>query len=285
MKALESLVASILGFAAFAPSAAAMVPGAEVDESAASVGSVAPSRTLVRIEVDPSIEDADLLRTRIEEDLDISSTRVPTFEGYEQWIAVRISGVKYDYRVATVAMRDDEPVGTVGEAVACVCSSAELSALVDAGIAAAAEALRQPPGRRLGPRPVEPEPERQLGEETRPVQPSSPRPPVTARDAPRRRRMGQLGHSGIGVGILGAATLGAGLALVLRPDEISGPPGTGRGVSTRTPGLAMTIGGSTALATGVVLIAIDRARGRERSTSFAPAFGARQVSLTITRRF
>jgi hypothetical protein len=137
------LVASMLGSAVLTPSAAAMAPGGERDGVAPSDGSPAPPHALLRVEIDSTIEDADALRMEVTaRSIATVSAQVPAIEGYEQWIAVRISGTKYDYRVSAIAMRDGDLVGPVAEAAACLCSTGELLMLVDARIAAAATGLR-----------------------------------------------------------------------------------------------------------------------------------------------
>lgn len=97
--------------------------------------------------------------------------------------------------------------------------------------------------------------------------------------------MGPPGYAGIGAGIVGAATLGAGIGLILRPDEVRGQTGQARGFTTQHLGVGMTVGGGVALAAGMVMLAVDLAIERDRSLAFVPTFGTRQVGLAITRRF
>lgn len=284
----EALAASILGLALATSSANAMAPGVQSADSAGLHGSSDPSDAPLRIEIDSPIamEDAELLRTRIaKRSLETGSARVPAIEGHEQWIAVKISGVKFAYFVSATAMRDGKPVEPANEPVACGCNSEELLTEIDARISAAAEALRTPAPGPGAPAQPSSEPAQELTEGLGPSSPMEPGSGGAGPDVSRRRPMRPLGYSGIGVGILGTATLAAGVVLLLRPDEVRGPQGDAWRETVRPPGIAMTIGGGVALATGVVLIAVDVVRGRERSISLGPTFERRGMGLAITRRF
>lgn len=284
----EALVASVLVLLLAAPSAHAMAPGVQPADSARLQGSSPTSDASLRIEIDApmTLADAELLRTRIvERSGATASARIAGVEGHEQWIAVRIGGVKFAYSVSAIGMRDGEPVGPAAAHVECRCNSEELLAEVDARVSAAAQALRMPTTGHGALTRASPSPARELTEDTKPVPPREPAMTDVEPVAPRRRAMGPLGYSGIGVGILGAATLGGGIALLLRPDEVRGATGDATGWTTKPAGLAMAVGGSAALTTGVVLLAVDLVRGRERSTSFAPTLGRHEVGLAVTRRF
>lgn len=267
-----ALVASLLGIAAPSLPARAMAPGADAGPQA-----------ILRIEISDTIKDSDLLRTWIiERSLDAAKARIPTREGHDEWIAVEIGGSNYDYRVSAVAMREGEPLGPAGEPATCVCSSDELLTLVDARIHAAAEALAMAPEEPALVSPP-PDPEPAPNPLVDPARALAAAPSDGEADEPRR--MGAVGSTGIGVGVLGAATLGAGVALVLRPDEVRGDAGEATGFTTRALGIAMTAGGGVALATGVVMLAVDLARPRARSTALVPTLGPRHAGLAITRRF
>lgn len=268
-----ALVASVLAAVAASPPTRAMAPG---------VAGVEPE-PILHIEIGDTIKDSSLLRTWIlERSLDTTRARIPTRAGHEEWIAVVIGGANYDYRVSVVAMRDGEPLGPADETMTCVCSSDELLALVDERIHAAVEALGTDPKEPAMASP-EPAPAPAPTASGAPARPPAPEPSDGEADEPKR--LEALGYSGIGVSVLGAAILGAGVALVLRPDEIRGGRGEAERFTTRYLGIAMTAGGGVAVATGVVMIAVDLARPRARRTALIPTFGPRHAGLALTRRF
>lgn len=280
---LRSLfVASVTSVVLSSASAQAhLAPGDERAESMPSADSDASFGPVLRIEIEPTIDDADLLRGWIaRHSLETAKARIPSLTGQEQWIAVAVDGATYDYRVSAVAMRNGESVGPVSEPVACVCNSDELLALVDARIAAAAEELVVD-----APAP-EPEPS-SMDADAEPSQPSEGEPevPTFEPDRDARRRLGPLGWSGVGLGILGAGALGAGVALVLRPDRPRQVGGSLEHQSTHPPGIAMTIGGGVAFVTGVALLVVDRVRHRERLVMLQPTVDSRWLGLSIDGRF
>jgi hypothetical protein len=284
----EALVASILWLTLAAPPASAMAPGVDPANAASPSESSDLVDVPLRIEIDSpmAIEGADLLRTRIaERSRETGSARIPAIEGHDPWIAVKLSGVKFAYFVSVTAMRGGRLVGPAVEPVECRCSSEELLAFIDTRISAAADVLRGPAAGPGDPGSPSPTPAQDLTEDTGPVRPSKPGSSDVGPEVPQRRAMGPLGYSGIGLGIVGTATLGAGVALMLRPDEVRGPQGTAWRETLRPPAIAMTVGGGVALATGVVLIAVDLVRRRDRSLSLAPTFTRREAGLVITRRF
>lgn len=282
-----ALLACTLALGVSAPPAKATAPG---DEHAGSPSPDRPSGPIdpvLRIHVEPTIEDARLLPRWIAGRSLPAAKRVPPREGHEQWIAVVIGGDTYDYRVSVVAMRDGEPVGPASAPEVCVCNSDELLALVHARIVAAAEALSEgPPVLPRAPAIVTTHPPvTDPPVEAEPVQRTEPASNRVASDAKGRRRLGPRGYAGIGLGVLGAGALGAGVPLILRPDVMRGPQGDAERLSTQPLGIAMAVGGGVALATGVVLLVVDLVRGRERSTSFVSRLESRQVSLSMRRRF
>lgn len=280
-----ALLAAAVGVVTSASPAGAMAPDEGHAGSKPSSRSALSSDSLLRIEISPTINDASLLHAWIlARSLDATKAIVPRLEGREQWIAVEIAGATYDYRVSAVAMRDGEPVGSASEPVACVCNSDELLTLVDSRISAEAEELRYTPIGDLAA--VIPPP-------PRPAHPVAVAPSPSLEDEPKRiesnrdghRSLSAMGYSGIGLGVVGAGTLGAGVALIVRPDQVRGPAGTARRLSTHAPGIAMTVGGGIALASSVVLIAVDLTRDRDRAISLSPTFSTHQVGLSLTRRF
>lgn len=218
----------------------------------------------LRIEVEPTIDDASTLSAWIlERELEVAKT-IPLAEGHEQWIAVNVGGATYDYRVSVVVMRDGLPLGPVSEPETCECNSEALLAMVDDRIAAKVEELRAHPSK-----------------ETSPPEPPIPVPKVSVTDD-SRRRSGAMGSVGIGVAVLGAGLLGVGVPLALRQDEIRGGPG--RLIETRSihdVGIGIAAVGGVALLTGVSLHVVDLVRRKQRAVAVVPTMGPRHAGLTI----
>lgn len=228
---------------------------------------------LLRIEVDPSIEEATLLNGWIH-DRNISlAEKLAPAGGHEQWIAVKIGGSTYDYRVSVVAMREGQPVGAAAEPEVCECNNEKLLELVDARIAAAADALRTASSPDAAPAPIEQGSEGTGGPGTGST--------AAADRLPRSRTMGQVGF---GVGVLGAMMLAAGIPLAWRPDEIRGGPGQVVTRSTRDTGIGLAVGGGVAVAAGVSLVMVDlvRRRQRPRSVAVVPTLGFRQLGIAVS---
>jgi len=95
-----------------------------------------------------------------------------------------------------------------------------------------------------------------------------------------------MGSVGIGVAVLGAGLLGAGVPLALQPDEIRG--GTGRMVERRSTydlGIGMAAVGGVALLAGVSLHVVDVRRRRQRAVAVVPTLAPRNAGLIIAWRF
>lgn len=243
---------------------------------------VEPAAAVLRVEVEPGIDDALLLPGWIADRHPSlrDALRVPEGAG-AQWIAVTIAGSTYDYRVAVVAMRDGEPLGPAVAPTRCECTTEELLERVDAGIEAAIERLRAPA-------PSEPVPRAAT-----PTIPSAPRaePPRDEPSPPRgqldtrARRLGPLGQAGIGSIVVGAGLVVAGNVLATRPRQIHGSPGDVEIRDFRSAGLGVAVSGGVVLATGVALLVVDRVAGRPRVTAWAPVLRRGMVGISITRRF
>jgi hypothetical protein len=80
-------------------------------------------------------------------------------------------------------------------------------------------------------------------------------PPSTATpvvdEAPRPWAIGRMGQAGIGVSVVGGATLGVGLGLAIAGARSS---------PTQTSGIVVAAVGGAVLVTGIVLLAVDRSR-------------------------
>lgn len=242
--------------------ATSAVPMATMAHGLATAPDAAPGP--LRIEVEPTIDDASTLSAWIlEREQDVAKT-IPLAEGHEQWIAVKVGGATYDYRVSVVVMRDGLPLGPVGEPETCECNSEALLAMVDDRIAAKVEELRVHP----------------------PTEASAPEPPAPAPKVPvtddSHRRSGAMGSVGIGMAVLGAGLLGVGVPLALRQDEIRGEPGHRiEKRSIHDLGIGMAAVGGVALLAGVSLHVVDLVRRRQRAVAVVPTLGPRHAGLTI----
>lgn len=219
----------------------------------------------LRVEIDPSIDDASLLAGWVlERDLGVAK-EIPLVEGHEQWVAVQVSGATYDYRVSVTPMRDGVPLDPAKGPEVCECNSEALLALLDERIAAAAAELRaRPPEEEPPPEPIHD--------------------PFSGQAVPddHPKRLTRLGSVGIGVAVLGAGLLSAGIPLVLRDDEFRG--GAWQVPETRSThgyGIGMAVGGGVALVAGVSLLAVDLVRQRQRRVAVVPTWGPRHAGLVV----
>jgi hypothetical protein len=236
----------------------------------------------LRVEVDPAIDDAALLPRWIADRHPLLAPASHEPEGAQvEWVAVQIAGSTYDYRVSITAMRARERLGDSTEPVRCECTTEELLALVDEGIARERERLRPPPPREPVAETIVARPE--------------PEPPAPSLEhatlaAPRRGRLGALGRAGLGVSAMGAGMAIAGVSLGLRPNEIRGEPGSLEFVSTKSVGIGLSASGGVVLGTGLALLIIDLARSAHRppgprAVAIAPLGGPQRLGLSLTRRF
>lgn len=249
---------------------------------------VAIPADVLRVDVEPGIDDAALLRGWIADRHPGLPEALRDPAGtHAQGIAVRIAGSTYDYRISVTAMRDGEPLGPLAEPTRCECTIEELLEQVDAGIEAAIEQLQAPAP--SPPAPSEPAPPAASSPEVVAPAPSpepSPREPSPVRELDQRsRRLGPLGHAGIGVAVAGAGLSVAGIVLAVRPTQIRGEPGDVEIRDFRGGGLGLAVSGGVVLATGVALLVVDRVTARRRATAWVPVLRPGMVGVSIARRF
>lgn len=227
----------------------------------------------LRIEVDSTVDDAELLREWITAQNSDVATKVPVISGHEQWIAVHVGGVTYDYTITVVAMRDGEPVGNSAAPLGCECTTERLLGIIETRIDMAVSDLKQPP-----PRP-------QLRRSERPEIEIQPIEPIVDDSGGRERSLQPLGIAGVGLAVLGAGALGGGVFLWLRPDDIRTDPPVVETRSTRKAGAyTMASGGATVLI-GLTMIVAERLRRRKDRVAVAPSVGPRGAGVAITGRF
>jgi hypothetical protein len=111
--------------------------------------------------------------------------------------------------------------------------------------------------------------------------------PSTDESPPRNDRRGSRGLGPVGIaGVValgvGVTSVGVGIGLAVKPDEIADPtPGVAPELrSTHTPGYALLGIGSAAVITGVALVVVDRVKAKRASASretAAKASGARRL--------
>lgn len=212
----------------------------------------------LRIEVDPRLDNATLLRGWVEDrNRDVANEiGSPEHAQLDRWISVQIAGSTYDYRVTITPMRDGLPAGPLPQSHACECNDESLLALIDEEIAKAVEVLRSTPTPNLPDPPrAEPEPA------PAPASPSLPAP------AARRTRPSPLGKAGVVVGAVGLTLLGGGIAsLVAGEQQIYGRSKLDREFGPLGIGLLSTAG--ALLLGGVAMVVVDVVQCRKQS---APA--------------
>jgi hypothetical protein len=276
----------VLAWSSTGARAAAPIEPSEITGASASPERDATAEVL-RVEVAAALDDAALLPGWITERHPDLARAVRDPEGrHAQWITVEISGSTYDFRVSVTAMRDGEPLRERVEPTRCECTTEELLALVDVGIAAALEQLRRPA-------PSEPALEHAPESAATEVAPSLRAEPAAPIRAPRplegrSRRLGSLGplgHAGIGASVAGVGLVTVGAVLARRPEEVRGAPG---GVETRefrSSGIGLAVTGGVMLATGIGLLVVDLAAPRRRTTALVPMGGPRMAGAWLVRRF
>lgn len=97
--------------------------------------------------------------------------------------------------------------------------------------------------------------------------------------------LGPLGWTGVGVAVVGAAGVGAGIALLVR-EPTAHPSDETKLRSWRPGGIALTTLGGLALVTGSVLAVVDsRRRASSRRVALAPWGGRRGAGVAVRMHF
>lgn len=199
---------------------------------------VGPTTGPLRVTVDPAIDDATLVPKWI---ADRNPSLAPKLAApdHEQWVAVQIGGVTYDYRITVTPMRDGVAVGPEPTAVTCECNSQELLERVDQEIAKAVQQIQSASAA------PEPEPEPQ------------PEPEPEPEPEPRKRLSG-LGIAGVVTGSVGIAALAGGVTMVVLGERDVGEPDyVYIQRDFRPPGYAALSVGAAALIAGATMLALD----------------------------
>lgn len=103
-----------------------------------------------------------------------------------------------------------------------------------------------------------------------------------------QKKVGALGWGGIGVALGGAATGAAGIALLLRKDQLrvdETRPVQSERTSTRRSGIALAAVGGVLVVAGIVMVVVDHVKMKRRRTAWAPAVAPGLVGLELAGRF
>lgn len=132
-------------------------------------------------------------------------------------------------------------------------------------------------------------------EQSSPSTEAAPQPTDTPRPAPaqaprRAHRLGALGWTGVALTCAGLLVGAGGIALwskgrVIDPDTVNAA--IFEGTNYKPPGIALTLVGGAALASGIVMLVLDAKEGRRRRAAVATLFGpqATTVGATVMGRF
>lgn len=96
--------------------------------------------------------------------------------------------------------------------------------------------------------------------------------------------LGGMGKAGIGLLVGGAAGVGVGVALVVRPAKLDRDDPRFE-TTTRPPGWAVLATGAAAAVTGAVLLGLDRSRARRARTAVAPWIAPEGGGVVASVRF
>jgi len=247
-----SLALSLVGVmepaAAAAPSGAAAPPATQPSAARPTSGEV------LRIEVDPGFDDAELLPSWIREATADELEALPADARASGWIELQVGGMTYRYELRVTAMRGGTPVETRGELIRCDCTTEQFLVRVEQEVAKAVEELAEPvaaPGDEGG------------GSDGGPTEPVPPG--ATTDDPPSRYRPTGIGIAGFSLLGLGAASVVGGVVMLVRsPTSLDEAEYLVR--DTRPPGIGLTAAGAAVLAGGVALTVVDvlacRSKGR-----------------------
>lgn len=234
----------------------------------------------LRIEVEPTLEDADRFPRWIEERSRAAVEGIGERSGHEQWIAVSLGGETYAYRVEVVAMRDGMPLGEPRGAVGCKCTSEELLLFVDEEVARAAKELtRAAPEGEDDPEPAsggEPEGAETPGDGGETADGASKRPPLK-----------WWGKAGLGLAVAGGAGVIGGIGMMIadeRPIRSGFQIARSRdwskaGITTLGVGAGLLVGGVTLLVLDLTTCRRDPSRCEDSTATVS----VRRRSAAIER--
>jgi hypothetical protein len=208
------------------------------------------SPTHLRFEIAPAVDDASLLPAWIATRYPDLASRLPEVHDHPQWISIQVAGSTYNYRIFVTAMRDGKPVGTPAPLTKCECSTEELLALIDTGIASALE--------RFHLNPVE---EPILDTLPPPEPPHRDVPPIAE---PERRHFSRLGIGGIVLASLGATAFGIGISMLV-DGFVPFPNNESRRRDWYRASGPMLVAGGFTIATGVTMTIADMLQCREHT--------------------
>ncbi|MEM9459586.1 MAG: hypothetical protein AAGF11_35745 [Myxococcota bacterium] len=250
----------------------------EQNEEAIAKQSAATGTWLLRVEVEPGLADADLYPGWVHNRNPTIAERLSESLGHEQWIAIELEGETYDYQVRVIPMWDGEPAGAVGDKISCECTNAELMELIDENIGVAVERLQASAAEAIL---RDASVEAELNSEERLSTKDTEGAKDTKDTKNRPGRLGPLGHTGIGLIVLGAGSIAAGIPLALKgPEPIVLGAALGAR-STRPPGVAAAIVGGAVLATGTALFVANIVRRKRRAVSATPELDARFAGFLL----
>ena len=222
--------------------------------------------------VEPGVPDGERVGGWVEErGAVVLREHQPPLE-QEDLVRVAVRGGPYDYQIHIALLRRKRLLEEQLDVIVCECGSDEMLQRVGEAIDEGARRLTDAA-----------EAERAEATRESEVEPVKEEPVEEKKD---RRGLRAMGYAGIGVGVLGVGAMVSGIVLALRPDEfLRGPGPVIETRSTRTPGIVLAVGGSTALAAGLTLVVLDVVLHRRPRVAMVPAVGRGQAGLSIVGRF
>lgn len=279
---LALVPALVLGGATSFPAEAALAAPADDDATEA--------RASLEVDASDLGPGAQALQERIEsrgEAVLREREILPGREAGDPKLYIRVESLGSDtsgYRCVYEARRDDVVIdGTTGAAECRLCTQSELIEQVEAAVERMAPRLRASSTEQLAAEPAQ----EASGESS--DEPGMGAAPAGGEvDEERSRALGPVGKGGIGLTVIGAAALGAGVGLMLREPSVLEDEPT-KQLDTWKPGLGVAAGGGAVLLAGVTMIIVDavrRRRGRDASsTALVPWSDGRGGGLAFTGRF
>lgn len=231
----------------------AIAPDFPVETSNTKKTKILQSDGPLRVEIDLSISDAVIFAQWIHDRNPNIEEQLPSSPIHEYTILVEIKGSTYDYKVQVMPMMDLVPINNDNNTISCNCNSETLLNALDEEIEAAAEQLSTfalhgsaNENHQIQPAPV---PSQKSTEDHKP-------------------RLGALGYTGIGLGVLGAGAITSGILLSVNSRYAFRNDGTYR--SNKAPGVSLAITGSVALMAGIGLLITNLIRRKPSSALIAP---------------